>query len=108
MFAIVSLLSIGGVFDGSLVTSTNGFATTDYSYNDTEPPSGIDSYVFGSFDFIGYLGDLFSFFVWDIHFYDGDQVFIMNNFWLVRMFIVWLPLFYLILTIYYSVPTVSG
>lgn len=104
----VTLLSAAGAFSDSSVVYNNpaqiaDMATPDYneSYVDTEAISGAKPWNIGV-----WFKDIFSFFAWDIHSTDSGEL--GQYFWLVRVLFVYLPMVLLIITIYYSMPTVSG
>ena len=100
-FVIVSLFSMSGSFASSEVVVDTRFANTVAVTNESQYQADDLSFNTGF-----YFRDLFSFFFWNISIYSGATL--MTYFWIVRLFIVWLPLTMLILSIYYSLPTVNG
>lgn len=104
MFVIVSLFSIAGVFrEHEVITTADEFSSNLKGEADAEasPAPSLNP-----FSWKGFFKDIFSFFVWDIQI--NEEGTLMNYFWLVRIIIVYIPLLVLLLTLWYSVPTVSG
>jgi len=106
LFIIVSLFSISGAFNSggvvfddrfssSLSTATLNNATGNQADDLTMIPKQ------------SYFKDVFSFFFWNINVYQGSNT-LITYMWLIRLLFVFLPLLALILTIYYSLPTISG
>ncbi len=102
LFVVVSLFSIAGVFTQNEVIVDQKFASSlTGSINETAPAPTISPLKWGNF-----FKDIFSFFFWNISIYDDSEL--MNWLWLIRILFVFLPLIGLLITIWYSVPTVSG
>lgn len=100
LFIIVSLFSIGGMFEGNTIADTRFSTALSGQVNQSQTAEDL------GFSLGNYFRDVFSFFFWDVQFITGTQLF--TYMWLIRIIIVYLPLLALVLAIYYSLPTVSG
>jgi hypothetical protein len=102
IFIIVSLFSMGSLLSNDVTQTTGNFKTDSQSYNRSQVADN-QGFSMGT-----YFGEVFSFFIWDIGYYNTDQSILMQYFWIIRLIIVWIPGLFLALAIYYSLPTVSG
>lgn len=101
LFIVVSLFSIGGMISPTDMTTDTRFSTAlSIQVNQTQTAEDL------GFSIGDYFSDVFSFFFWDIQFLTGTQLF--TYMWLIRIVLVYLPFLALVLSIYYSLPTVSG
>ena len=106
VFVVLTLLSLGGAFADNSVTSTGGYTPqTLANQSQIEAPEGSTG-ILGAFSMKSYFKDLFSFFIFNISINEGDVL--MSYLWLIRLIFVYMPLLFLTLSIYYSMPTVSG
>jgi hypothetical protein len=98
---VVSLFSIAGAFSDGNVQVTNFYdAQLKGSVNESiEVPSK-------SFKWSGFFADVFSFFVFNVSFTDNSVL--IEYLWLIRIIFVYLPLTLLVITFYYSLPTIGG
>ena len=107
---IVTLFSISGVFadNHDVVTPAEFGNTYGLDANTTRWDEGetTDTNELGSYSISTTFKDLFSFFVFNISIYNHSGL--MAYLWLIRLLFVYLPLLMLSLSIYYSLPTVSG
>lgn len=94
----VSILSYGGVLGENSITTNDG--VYNYEGNTTVIPP--DTTYADTWNIGIWLGDLFGFFVFGINLDVGVWI------WLIRTIFVYMPLTALILSIWYSMPTVSG
>lgn len=105
MYFLVLASFLGTLTQGEVLQNTNvryvvndEIRSTEYNETySTDSPSSTNPWSFGE-----YISVLFGFFVW------GIDLGIGNWMWLVRLFFVYFPLTALLLSIYYSLPTVSG
>ena len=100
LFIVVSLFSIGGMFDGSVDIDARFSSSISSNINQSQSADDL------GFSLTDYFKDVFSFFFWDIQILEGTQL--MSYMWLLRILLVYLPLLALVLSIYYSLQTVSG
>lgn len=99
-------MSIGGSFADNTVTTSGGYTAQMLSnQSHIEAPEGSTG-LLGAFSMKSYFKDLFSFFVFNISINEGEVL--MSYLWLIRLIFVYMPLLFLTLSIYYSMPTVSG
>lgn len=107
LFIIISIFSIAGVFNESTVSFDNRFSSSLQSHTNETSEGDVPSSIIPQ---KSYFKDVFSFFFWNINYYgDGENNSVLVEYmWLIRILFVFIPLFILILTIYYSLPTVSG
>jgi len=110
VFIIVTLFSIAGAFSGNNDVVINDQFTSSFDntlnqskYTDT---SNSSTQTVGSYSISTTFKDLYSFFFFNISIYNHDGL--MQYLWLIRLIFVWIPTLMLLLTIYYSLPTVSG
>ena len=100
LFIMVSLFSIAGVFSNNdLVTDPRFSTAVSSSIN-----SSVDSISVTTPN--SAFKDVFSFFFWNISFY--NNTILMSYLWLFRIIFVYLPALWLMLSFYYSLPTVNG
>ncbi len=101
LFIVVSLISLGGGFASGEVRVSLGYdPVIKGSVNDTAVTPG------QSFKWSSFFKDVFSFFVFNVS--STGETFITQYLWLVRLIFVYIPLTLLVITFYYSLPTVSG
>ena len=110
LFIIAILFSISGVFANNHDVVINDQFLSSFN-NDINQSRWVDGSnesldTIGSYSISTTFKDLFSFFFFNISFYNHGVL--MNYLWIVRLIFVWFPLLMLVLTIYYSLPTVSG
>lgn len=107
LFILITLFSIAGVFQHNEVIVDQRFASAfSGSLNaSASPPAGSPDGL-SAFKWNSYFKDIFSFFFWNISIYDDSEL--MNWLWMIRIILVYLPLIFLLITIWYSVPTVNG
>lgn len=111
VFLFVSMFSIAGVFQNNEVVTDNRFSTDlrgniDTGINVTGTDTSIS--LLGGFKWGNFFRDLFSFFFWNISIYDNSQGKLMDSMWIIRIFLVYIPLLAFLICLYYSIPTVSG
>lgn len=101
-FIIVSLFSLAGAFQDqkmqvsyAMTSSGQNISSSDFSQS---PVSGHST--------SSYFKDVFSFFVWNISI--TDMGVLSDYFWVLRIFLVWIPLTFLIISLYYSLPFTGG
>lgn len=110
LFIIVTLFSIAGVFANNHDVVINDEFTSSFGLNTINQTRWVDgdtdsTATVGSYSITTTFKDLFSFFYFNISIYNHG---IMQYLWLIRLIFVGLPMLGLVLTIYYSLPTVSG
>lgn len=103
LFVIITLFSIAGVFRNNEVITNSQFSS---SLTATINKSGEPSPSLSPLKWRDFFKDIFSFFFWNISIYDGDVL--IEFLWIIRIIFVYVPLLSLIITLWYSVPTVSG
>ena len=101
VIVMVTLFSIAGVF--SVSTSGGHLPTPIYNSTSTNLPTGITS----TFSIGKILKDVFSFFVFNISISDTSS-FIYSYIWLVRLILVQIPVLALLISVWYSLPTVGN
>ena len=108
LFIVVSLFSIAGM-DNDLVVNENFKHNTFYNGSSPNTYGTLQDSGTSFFSFSDYFTDVFSFFAWDIHAKDGydDDKEIFGYFWILRIFLVYIPLLVLILSVWYSFPTIN-
>ena len=104
LLIIVSLFSISGVFagDNQVVVDSRFSSSLQGNINTSKTADDLTIYPNRS-----YFADIFSFFYWNISIYGNDNI-LVQYLWLIRIIFVYIPFLALLLTIYYSLPTVSG
>lgn len=107
LILLASLVSLGGGFSSNnfLTTSQDNFFQQNSNINRSIDESDVS--IVSGFRWKTFFADIFSFLVWDISINSDDEI-LSQYFWIIRILIVWIPLAYLILAIYFSLPTVSG
>jgi hypothetical protein len=105
VFVIVSLMSLGGYLSSNVQTEGGYTPQQLRNMSRIEAPAG-DTSLIPDYDLKSYAKDIFSFFLWNIN-VTGDSL-LANYMWLVRLIFVYLPLLFLAIAFYYSLPTVSG
>lgn len=101
-FTIVSLFSAAGAFSDGSMTATASMTTSGRNVSSTDfNPSPVAGHSTNS-----YFKDIFSFFVWNISI--SDTGVLGSYFWVIRIFLVWIPLTFLLISIYYSLPFTGG
>ena len=102
IFIIVSLFVGGGLIASSPVTGGyTGQKLTPLNQSSSDESTGL----FGGFNLSRYIKAVFSFFAFNIYFTDST---LLQYIIIIRILFVYIPLFFLALAIYYSLPTVSG
>ena len=102
LFVVVTLFSIAGAFSSGEVTTNTGYGTAYIAGDNFTSPADDISYNPRG----GYLKDIFSFFVFNISFNEGNIL--IEYMWLLRIILVYLPLLALMYTVWYSLPTISS
>jgi len=101
IFIFVTLFSIAGVFTEVQAT---GVTTTMDAYQSANASQM--STVTTGFSWTRTFKDVFSFFVFNISISHSGVI--MDYFWLFRIILVYVPLAFLVLALYYSAPFTSG
>jgi hypothetical protein len=104
IFIVFTLFSIAGVFNQGEINVQGGYnpilkGSTNYS----ELPTGVTS----TFSIGKYFKDVFSFFIFNISIGTDDSI-LYQYFWIFRVIFVYIPVTFLVLAIWYSMPTVSS
>jgi len=104
LLIIVSLFSISGAFAGNseVVIDSRFSNSLQGDINNSKTVDDLSIYPSTS-----YFKDIFSFFYWNVSIYGDDNI-LVQYLWLIRIIFVFIPTLALMLTVYYSLPTVSG
>ena len=111
MYFILVFILVTVSYSSGYMTTSQIAINTDYASNlNTDVNSsqlGQDIEDISIWNWNDYFGVVFSFFAFDIvGVFEGNIL--MQSFWIIRIFIVWLPLLGLLYSLYYSLPTVSS
>ena len=101
---VVSLFSLAGAFTPSQFSTHGGYNPQQAgSANFSNLPTGVTS----TFSMGKFFKDIFSFFVFNISI-GNDGSIIYQYLWLIRIIFVYIPVTFLVIAIWYSLPTIGG
>jgi hypothetical protein len=101
---VISLFSIAGVLNPNQFHSSGGYNPQQQGQaNFSDLPTGVTS----TFSMGKFFKDIFSFFVFNISIGSPGSI-IYQYLWLIRIIFVYMPLTFLALAVWYSLPTVGG
>lgn len=101
---IVSLFSLAGAFSPGEFQTSGGYNPQQSGQaNFSDMPTGVTS----TFSMGRFFKDVFNFFVFNISI-GNDGSLIYQYLWLIRIIFVYLPVTFLIIAVWYSLPTIGG
>lgn len=104
IFIVFTLFSIAGVFNQGQINVEGGYNPIQKgSSNYSDLPTGVTS----TFSIGKYFKDVFSFFVFNISIGTENST-LYNYFWIIRVIFVYIPVTFLIIALWYSLPTIGG
>lgn len=104
IFVLVTLFSLAGALSPSDLSVTGGYnPMVSGQVNGSDLPTGVTS----TFSIGKWFKDVFSFFVFNINIGQSNAL-LYQYLWLIRVIFVYLPVTFLVLAVWYSLPTVGS